>query len=184
MVEDIDSQLAELELVDGPCIRIKHSVWTAAEAAVQTLCFMRIEWLKFPNSVPARIKRKSLGSVSFLGVIEYELSKRGKFVSSGDFSSSSSPPPPFRGGFMGFYGFWTRRFSNTSSWKYFCAKTHKALDETLKLWVYGFWDDLWVLWVLPTLYGFQPAHRNTLTGPPGESSLGFGVFNLLWRQCL
>jgi len=42
-------------------VRIKHSVWTAAEAAVQTLCFMRIEWLKFMNSVPARmIKRKKV----------------------------------------------------------------------------------------------------------------------------
>jgi len=28
---------------------------------------MRIEWLKFINSVPARIKKKSLGSVPFLG---------------------------------------------------------------------------------------------------------------------
>jgi len=35
-------------------IRIKH------------LCFMRIEWLKFINYVPARIKRKSLGFVPSL----------------------------------------------------------------------------------------------------------------------
>jgi len=33
---------------------------------IKTLCFMRIEWLKFDDYVPARITKKSLGFVPFL----------------------------------------------------------------------------------------------------------------------
>jgi len=48
------------------CIRIKHSVLMGRARPIKTLCFMRIEWLKFDDYVPARITKKSLGSVPFL----------------------------------------------------------------------------------------------------------------------
>ena len=41
-------------------------------AAVQTLCFMRIEWLKFDDYVPARITKKSLGFVPFLRMADLD----------------------------------------------------------------------------------------------------------------
>jgi len=40
------------------------SLWTYTH---KTQCFMRIEWLKFDDYVPARITKKSLGFVPFLG---------------------------------------------------------------------------------------------------------------------
>jgi len=46
-------------------IRIKHSVLMGRARPIKTLCFMRIEWLKFDDYVPARITKKILGFVPF-----------------------------------------------------------------------------------------------------------------------
>jgi len=41
---------------------------------------MRIEWLKFDDSVPARIKKKSLGFVPSLGITEEKRRVNGGFT--------------------------------------------------------------------------------------------------------
>jgi len=63
-------------------IRIKHSVLMGRARPIKTLCFMRIEWLKFDDYVPARITKKSLGFVPFLGRISKSSEKTGQYPTS------------------------------------------------------------------------------------------------------
>jgi len=63
---ELGSGTGYLGLCLAACIRIKHSVLMGRARPIKTLCFMRIEWLRFDDYVPARITKKSLGFVPFL----------------------------------------------------------------------------------------------------------------------
>jgi len=47
---------------------------------IKTLCFTRVEWLKFDDYVPARITKKSLGFVSFLKLKKNQKENKKKLI--------------------------------------------------------------------------------------------------------